>query len=99
VRWCWAAWNLSAEFRAHEKVAGLVDFCKWATCPWVLLYIERWLKASVMMEDGSLEQRDRGTPQRRGDDALNATCNFGPLAQPIEKAAISGRRLVVGRRG
>ena len=30
---------------------------------WVLLYVERWLKAPVMMEDGSLVERDRGTPQ------------------------------------
>jgi RNA-directed DNA polymerase len=36
---------------------------KHTTCPWVLLYIERWLMAPVMMEDGSLEPRDRGTPQ------------------------------------
>ncbi len=30
---------------------------------WVLLYIERWLKASVQMPDGTLQKRDRGTPQ------------------------------------
>ena len=36
---------------------------KHTTCPWVLLYIERWLTAPVMMEDGNLVQRDRGTPQ------------------------------------
>jgi RNA-directed DNA polymerase len=36
---------------------------KHTTCPWVLLYIERWLKAPVMMEDGSLVPRDQGTPQ------------------------------------
>lgn len=32
-------------------------------CRWVLLYIERWLKAPVMMEDGSLVTQERGTPQ------------------------------------
>jgi RNA-directed DNA polymerase len=32
-------------------------------CPWVLLYIERWLKASVQMEDGSVVPRTAGTPQ------------------------------------
>ena len=32
-------------------------------CPWVLLYIERWLKAPVQMADGSLIGRDKGTPQ------------------------------------
>jgi retron-type reverse transcriptase len=29
----------------------------------VLLYIERWLKAPVQLEDGSLIHRDKGTPQ------------------------------------
>jgi RNA-directed DNA polymerase len=32
-------------------------------CPWVLLYIERWLKAPVQMEDGSIVPRIAGTPQ------------------------------------
>ncbi len=30
---------------------------------WVLLYVERWLKAPLQKEDGSLVERDRGTPQ------------------------------------
>jgi retron-type reverse transcriptase len=30
---------------------------------WVLLYVERWLKAPLQLEDGSLVERDRGTPQ------------------------------------
>ena len=32
-------------------------------CPWVLLYIERWLKAPMQMEDGSVVPRMSGTPQ------------------------------------
>jgi hypothetical protein len=36
---------------------------KHTDCPWVLLYIERWLKAPVQMPDGSLAVRERGTPQ------------------------------------
>src|SRR6202795_4248916 len=32
-------------------------------CPWVLLYVERWLKASVQMEDGCIVTRTAGTPQ------------------------------------
>ncbi len=32
-------------------------------CAWVLLYIERWLKASVQMEDGRVVPRQAGTPQ------------------------------------
>jgi RNA-directed DNA polymerase len=27
------------------------------------LYVERWLKAPLQREDGSLVERDRGTPQ------------------------------------
>ena len=36
---------------------------KHTDCTWVLLYIERWLKAPVQLEDGTLEPRERGTPQ------------------------------------
>jgi len=36
---------------------------KHADCQWVLLYIERWLKAPMQMSDGVLENRDKGTPQ------------------------------------
>jgi RNA-directed DNA polymerase len=31
--------------------------------PWALLYIERWLKAPVQRQDGSLEERTKGSPQ------------------------------------
>ena len=30
---------------------------------WILLYVERWLKAPLQLEDGTLRQRDRGSPQ------------------------------------
>lgn len=30
---------------------------------WVLLYIERWLKTDVLLEDGRVEVRTQGTPQ------------------------------------
>ncbi|KAI3603865.1 Retron-type RNA-directed DNA polymerase (plasmid) [Cupriavidus necator H850] len=32
-------------------------------CAWVLLYIERWLKAPVQMPDGTVVHPDEGTPQ------------------------------------
>ncbi|MFM5429251.1 reverse transcriptase domain-containing protein [Aeromonas veronii] len=32
-------------------------------CKWVLLYIERWLTAPVQMPDGTLRERNKGTPQ------------------------------------
>jgi RNA-directed DNA polymerase len=31
--------------------------------PWVLLYVKRWLAAPLQLSDGTLQQRDRGTPQ------------------------------------
>ena len=30
---------------------------------WILLYVERWLKAPLQQEDGTLVARDRGSPQ------------------------------------
>jgi RNA-directed DNA polymerase len=36
---------------------------KHTDCPWILLYIERWLKAPAVDMDGNEVQRDRGTPQ------------------------------------
>lgn len=36
---------------------------KHTDCEWVLLYVERWLKAPAQLEDGSLTNRDKGTPQ------------------------------------
>ena len=31
--------------------------------PWVVLYVKRWLSAPLALPDGTLQQRDRGTPQ------------------------------------
>jgi group II intron reverse transcriptase/maturase len=31
--------------------------------PWVVLYVRRWLQAPLQLPDGTLRQRDRGTPQ------------------------------------
>ena len=33
---------------------------------WVVLYIERWLKAPVVLSNGEVEERERGTPQGGG---------------------------------
>ena len=30
---------------------------------WVVLYVRRWLTAPMQMPDGSVMERDRGTPQ------------------------------------
>jgi RNA-directed DNA polymerase len=34
-----------------------------ATQPWVMLYVERWLKAPMLRPDGALTRRTQGTPQ------------------------------------
>jgi len=36
---------------------------KHTECPWILIYIERWLKASAIREDGQVVGREKGTPQ------------------------------------
>jgi RNA-directed DNA polymerase len=36
---------------------------KHTSCPWVILYIERWLKAPVQLADGTVVVREKGTPQ------------------------------------
>jgi RNA-directed DNA polymerase len=36
---------------------------KYTDSRWVLLYIERWLKAPAQLEDGTLVERSKGTPQ------------------------------------
>src|SRR5271165_6845579 len=36
---------------------------KHVTCKWALLYIERWLTAPMVQEDGTRIERNRGTPQ------------------------------------
>ena len=32
-------------------------------CKWILLYTERWLKAPMVMPDGTIKTREKGTPQ------------------------------------
>ena len=45
----------------HELLMKALRFH--TTCPWILLYTERWLTAPMQMRDGTLQQRSRGTPQ------------------------------------
>src|SRR5580704_16711608 len=65
---CWRSdWVLDLDLK------GFFDSIDWermlravrhhTDCPWGLLYIERWLKAPVQMEDGSIMPRMAGTPQ------------------------------------
>jgi retron-type reverse transcriptase len=45
-------WDLTQKAVAHHTDSK-----------WVLIYVERWLKAPMLMPDGTLAGRDRGTPQ------------------------------------
>lgn len=65
---CWESdWVIEYDIKGlfdnidHELLMKAVR--KHCQSPWVLLYVERWLKAPMEMEDGSLVERDRGTPQ------------------------------------
>jgi RNA-directed DNA polymerase len=65
---CWKyQWVLEFDIKGlfdnidHELLLRAVR--KHVTCKWVLLYIERWLKAPMVQEDGTKVERSRGTPQ------------------------------------
>ena len=45
----------------HELLMKAVR--KHTSIPWVILYIERWLKAPFQMPDGTVMERTKGTPQ------------------------------------
>ena len=65
---CWRSdWVLDLDIKSffdsvpHEFVLRAVR--RHTDERWILLYVERWLKAPLQQEDGTLVQRDRGTPQ------------------------------------
>jgi len=65
---CWKKdWVIDLDIRAffdsldHELVLRAVS--KHTDLAWVLLYVQRWLKAPLQREGGTLVARDRGTPQ------------------------------------
>ena len=65
---CWRYdWVLDIDVKSYfdsiDWALLLKAVRKHTDCPWVLLYIDRWLKAPVQMEDGSLVPRAAGTPQ------------------------------------
>jgi len=45
----------------HELVMRAVR--RFTNVKWILLYVERWLTAPVRLPDGSVEPREKGTPQ------------------------------------
>ena len=65
---CWRYdWLLDLDIKSFfdtidwELLGGVLR--RYTDCKWVLLYIERWLKAPVRMPDGRLVERKQGTPQ------------------------------------
>lgn len=61
------AWVIDLDLKAffdslnHDLVLQTVQ--KHTDCKWILLYIERWLKAPVMLENGTIVERTAGSPQ------------------------------------
>lgn len=65
---CWRyAWVLDLDVKGYfdsiPRDLLMRAVRKHTDCPWVLLYIERWLQAPVQMADGNLIAREKGTPQ------------------------------------
>jgi len=65
---CWRYdWALDLDIKGffdnipHELLMRAVG--KHTQCKWLLLYIERWLKAPVQLADGTLISREKGSPQ------------------------------------
>lgn len=65
---CWDYdWVLEFDIRglfdniSHELLMKAVRHH--TDCKWVILYIERWLKAPLQLKDGTLVDRNKGTPQ------------------------------------
>ena len=65
---CWKyPWVLDLDIKSFFETIhhGLLMRAvrKHTGCRWVLLYIERWLRAPVQLPDGTLLDRKKGTPQ------------------------------------
>jgi RNA-directed DNA polymerase len=65
---CWRYdWVLEFDIKGlfdnidHELLMKAVK--KHTDCPWVILYIERWLRAPFQMKNGDIKERTSGTPQ------------------------------------
>ena len=65
---CWRAdWVIDLDIRAFFDTVPwdlvLKAVAHHTDQSWILLYVERWLKAPLQQPDGTLVSRDRGTPQ------------------------------------
>ena len=55
--------DIRAFFDSIPHSLLLKAVAKHTDLPWVLLYVKRWLEAPLQREDGTIVERDRGTPQ------------------------------------
>ena len=85
---CWRRdWVLDLDIKSffdeidHELLMRAVR--RHTDCPWVLLYVERWLQAPVLMPDGTLVCREKGTPQ-------------GAVVSPSLRISFSTMRSITG---
>jgi RNA-directed DNA polymerase len=67
---CWKKdWIIDLDVRKffdsvdHDLMVKSVEANTTPEQRWVVLYVKRWLKAPILMPDGRLADRDRGTPQ------------------------------------
>jgi len=67
---CWKKdWVIDLDVRKffdsvdHDLMVKAVEANTTRDQRWVVLYVKRWLKAPILMPDGRLAVRDRGTPQ------------------------------------
>jgi len=69
ARWrCWRDnWVLDLDIKSFFDTIDhrlmMVAVRKFTDSPWMLLYIERWLKADVITKEGKRQNRNIGTPQ------------------------------------
>lgn len=65
---CWSyKWVIDLDIKSFfdnlDHILMMRAVRKHTDCKWILLYIERWLKTPVQLEDETLIKRDRGSPQ------------------------------------
>ena len=66
---CWERWyvvdvDIKGYFDNIDHAKMMEILRRYTTCNYILLYCERWLKASVLKADGTLQtERSKGTPQ------------------------------------
>jgi RNA-directed DNA polymerase len=64
--------DIKGFFDALDHGLVMKAVAKYTDCKWMLLYIERWLKADVILTNGERICREKGTPQVRCRRATNA---------------------------